>query len=301
MTAFTNLRHTLKIGHRKLRKTPFYGVVKFIRPYTLFALSKYKSGQTEIFKDVKTFCLFIGHGRSGHSIIGSLLDAHPNIILPDELDSLRYLEMGASKHQLYHLLLMRSQKQAHHGRSKSGRGNKRYSYAVPGQWQGRFKKLEIIGDSKAGVSIRRLSNDPTLIQKLQETVGLEIKFLQVIRNPYDNISTKAIREGETLSQAIESYFANCEDMVKIYPYLDLNNLLIIRHEDLIQDAAALLLKLSHFLGFDPLPDYLRDCANIIYQSPAKSRHKITWQPQLIEQVAKQIEKYDFLAGYSYES
>ena len=301
MTILTNLRYILKLGHRKFRKTPLYEIVEFVRPYALFTLSKHTAGQKEIFKDIKTFCLFIGHGRSGHSIIGSLLDAHPNIILPDESDSLKYLEIGATKHQLYHLLLMRSQKQARNGRTKSGRDGKRYSYAVPNQWQGGFKKIEIIGDSKASVSIRRLSNNPALLQKLRETVEADIKFLQVIRNPYDNISTKAIRERKPLSNAIQTYFSNCQDLVKFYAYLDPNDLLVIRHEDLIKDAEAFLCKLSHFLGFEPFPDYIRDCAGVIYQSPAKSRNTIEWPPQLIEQVSQQIEKYDFLAGYSYEN
>jgi hypothetical protein len=187
------------------------------------------------------------------------------------------------------------------GRTKSGHSGKRYSYAVPGQWQGRFKKIEIVGDSKAGVSIRRLSNNPALLQKLKETVRVDIKFLQVTRNPYDNISTKAIRERQSLSNAIESYFSNCQGIVRIRASLDPNDLLVIRHEDLIKDAEAFLHKLSGFLGFEPIPDYIRDCAGIIYKSPAKSRHKLEWPTQLIEQVAQQIEKYDFLAGYSYEN
>jgi hypothetical protein len=301
MTILTNLRYILKLGHRKFRETPLYEIVEFVRPYALFTLSKYTAGQKEIFKDIKTFCLFIGHGRSGHSVIGSLLDAHPHIILPDELDSLKYLEIGATKHQLYHLMLRRSQKQARHGRTKGGRNGKRYSYAVPNQWQGQFRKIEIIGDSKVGVSTRRLSNNPALLQKLRETVEVDIKFLQVVRNPYDNISTKAVRERKPLSHAIQTYFSDCQDLVKIYSFLDPNDLLIIRHEDLIEDAAAFLLKLSGFLGFEPFPDYIRDCAGIIYQSPAKSRYTIEWPAQLIEQVSQQIEKYDFLAGYSYEN
>jgi hypothetical protein len=301
MPILTNLRYILKLGHRKFRETPLYEIVEFVRPYALFTLSKYTAGQKEIFKDIKTFCLFIGHGRSGHSIIGSLLDSHPNIVLPDELDSLKYLEIGATKHQLYHLLLTRSQKLARHGRTKAGLNGNRYSYAVPNQWQGQFKKIEIIGDSKAGVSVRRLSNKPTLLQKLRDTVEVDIKFLQVIRNPYDNISTKAIREKKPLNNAIQTYFSNCQDLVKIYSFLDPNDLLVIRHEDLIKDPEAFLYKLSGFLGFEPFPDYIRDCAGIIYRSPAKSRYKIEWPPQLIEQVSQQIEKYDFLAGYSYEN
>ena len=35
-------------------------------------------------EQVKTFIFFLGHARSGHSIVGSILDAHPHIVLAHE-------------------------------------------------------------------------------------------------------------------------------------------------------------------------------------------------------------------------
>ena len=55
---------------------------------------------TEFFKDVKTFCMFIGYPRSGSTLIGSLLDAHPNIIIAHELDVFRYIRAGFNKRQI---------------------------------------------------------------------------------------------------------------------------------------------------------------------------------------------------------
>ena len=37
----------------------------------------------ERYDDVEVFCAFLGYTRSGHSFIGSMLDAHPNIAIPD--------------------------------------------------------------------------------------------------------------------------------------------------------------------------------------------------------------------------
>ena len=39
--------------------------------------------QREI-EEVKTFVLFVGFARSGHSIVGTLLDAHPDIVIAHE-------------------------------------------------------------------------------------------------------------------------------------------------------------------------------------------------------------------------
>jgi phage terminase large subunit-like protein len=41
------------------------------------------------FHDVGVFCIFIGYPRSGHSLVGSLLNAHPEVIISHELDVLR--------------------------------------------------------------------------------------------------------------------------------------------------------------------------------------------------------------------
>src|SRR6185503_2841686 len=52
------------------------------------------------FRDLDTFCTFIGYPRSGHTLIGSLLYAHPNAIIADELDALRFLQAGFSRNQV---------------------------------------------------------------------------------------------------------------------------------------------------------------------------------------------------------
>ena len=40
-------------------------------------------------QSVEAFCIFIGYPRSGHSLLGSLLDAHPEMVIAHELDVLR--------------------------------------------------------------------------------------------------------------------------------------------------------------------------------------------------------------------
>ncbi len=119
------------------------------------------------FCDVETFCMFIGHGRSGHSIIGALLDAHPNVILSDETDILKYLSAGYNRKQIFYVLLKQSKKHAYHKRRKMGRDGMMYSYWVPNQFQGQHKKLQVIGDSKAGVSARKFSEKPALLDHLR--------------------------------------------------------------------------------------------------------------------------------------
>lgn len=254
------------------------------------------------FRDIKTYCLFIGHGRSGHSIVGALLDAHPQVVIPDELDTLRYVAAGFGKDQLCYLLLARAQAQARRGRKKMGLGGKIYSYQVPNQWQGRFDKLQVVGDSQAGVSTQRLAQTPALYRQLQARLaGLQIKVLHVIRNPFDNISTLMLRGGRSFDNAIERYFTNCETIVEFRKNIRSSDLLVMRQEDFLAEPQRRLQETCHFLGLTAGQQYLDDCASILFKSPSKSRAKLNWTAELIDRVQQRIDEFDFLSGYTFES
>jgi hypothetical protein len=54
--------------------------------------------------------MFVGHNKSGTSMVGSLLDAHPEVILSDEADALDYVRAGFSREQIFHILLGQSRR-----------------------------------------------------------------------------------------------------------------------------------------------------------------------------------------------
>ncbi len=114
----------------------------------LYPVSLYKGFKNrKYFNDVETYCMFIGYPRSGHSILGALLDAHPNIVIAHQLGVLKYILGRFSRNQIYYLLLKNSELHSKTGRKSSG-----YSYEVKNQWQCRFKELKIIGDNRGGCS-----------------------------------------------------------------------------------------------------------------------------------------------------
>ena len=160
---------------------------------------------------VATYGVFLGHSRSGHSIVGALLDAHPQIAVSDELDALALVSAGFRRDQVLYLSILVARHQASRQRQKLGRGGRTYSYHVPGQHQGRFDELRVVGDSRAGWSTRRLFDDPTLLHRLEELMRPSVvKFIHVVRNPFDNISTMMIRGERTQDNALDVYLAGCE-------------------------------------------------------------------------------------------
>jgi len=255
----------------------------------------------DLFGDVQTYCLFLGHARSGGSLAGALLDAHPNAVIADEVDVFQYLRAGFSKGQIFHILLARSRQQAEKGHTKPGQDQKNYSYAVPGQWQGRYDRLEVIGNRKAGISTQRIGRDPALFDLLQEVLGaIQLKVVVVLRNPYDTISTMNIRSGRELTNGLQQYFANCQTIQEIQSKLPAERQFVVRHEELLSNPDGSLLQLCRFLNLKEDDAYLRACAAILYKSPAASRHKVKWKEEDVFFVKKHIDKYAFLNGYSYE-
>ena len=89
--------------------------------------------------------MFTGYPRSSHSLVGAILDAHPEIIIPHEYDVINnwniYRNKTLSKYHLFSDLHQLSREQAmFQMRSKFPNGKfEGYGYHVPGLWQGGYQ------------------------------------------------------------------------------------------------------------------------------------------------------------------
>jgi hypothetical protein len=247
------------------------------------------------FDQVNTFCLFIGYPRSGHTLIGSLLDAHPNVILGDELNPLKFIEAGFRERQIFHLLLRNSRRRAAAGRRRSG-----YSYYVPGQWQGRFEKLRMIGDKMGHGTVSRLRSNPPLLDSVKKMFSVNIKFVHVIRNPYDVISTMTLTTGNSLELSSREFFFLCESVEYVKQRVNPADVHDLWHEDFIASPQSNLKKLCDFFRLSCDDGYLDACTSIVFESPHLSRLAVPWTRTLIEAVQRESRKFDFLSGYSYD-
>ena len=268
----------------------------------LWAKSAYEGRrQREVFNGVERYCMFVGYPRSGHSLVGSLLDAHPDVVLAHELDALAYVGAGFRRDQIYWLILKRDQEFTQTGRIHITRGvNRRvFDYTVPGQWQGRYQTLRVIGDKKGATSVRRLRHDPTLLDRLVHLAGIRFHLIHVVRNPFDNIATMSLRGQRTLMDCADEYFMLCDTVEKIKQSEQVA-IIDVRLEDMIADPHKLLISLCQFLQVDPDPAYLDDCSKVVSRSPHESRFEVDWTPELISVVQQRIENFSFLQGYAYD-
>jgi len=275
------------------------GVEAIKMAWTYFSTSQGSRMSASLFRDVETYCMFIGYPRSGHSIVGSMLDAHPNAVIAHEMGDLKYVYCRFDRLRLYHLLLQNTRASA-----KSHRRSGEYIYEVPGQWQGRFERIKVIGDKQGEGATLRLRARPWLLGRLRKTVGVPIRFVHVVRNPYDNISTMAVRAANggipDLKASLTRYFKLCETVMHVKQNVDVNEIVEFSHESFIESPSTTLRGLCLSLGLVPSDEYLGACAGIVYKSPHKSRHKVVWSPDLLEEVMRGIERFPFLREYSYE-
>jgi Sulfotransferase domain len=261
-------------------------------PYQFLTSLWHTTRKRHLFDDVKAYVLFIGYPRSGHSLVGFLLDAHPDVVVASQTSAHRYFRHGFSARQTFYCILENSRKVA-----RIGRGWRPYSYDVPNQWQGRFARIQVIGES---TGLTRLRRNPSLLKVFREKLNpVELKLIHVIRNPYDNISTMKKRSQETLPESIERYFSMCEVVEQIKRLGPPGVVCDLKHETLIADPRSVLQYLCTFLGLSAEASYYDDYASIIYKSPHKTRNDGGWNQKLIDSVQQRMRPFSFLDGYSY--
>jgi len=250
------------------------------------------TSQTD-FSSLRAFCLFIGYSRSGHSLIGSLLDAHRNIAIAHELDALEYIRSGCTAHELFTLLFRNSV-----GFSEAGRQWGEYRYAVADGWQGRVDPLLVIGDKKGRNSTALLAQHPGLLDKLKRTVGLPVRCIHVVRNPYDMIATTSRKNFKPINAVAHAVASRYETNKRLIESLGAECVLTLWHEDTIADPARTLKLLASFLGVAADMEWIEACARIVSPVPHESRHDVSWPEAVLDYVDNLTRKFDFLGRYS---
>ena len=135
---------------------------------------------------VQYLLLFVGIGRSGSSIVGSLIDAHPNAVVANQYQLLHgFIAKPAlhnTKEQVFSRLVRFAQKQAREKERNFGKG---YSLTVGNGTThiDESTQLTVIGDKGAGMfpGLYVADHEGLLEEysKLNKTVGVPIKIVQV--------------------------------------------------------------------------------------------------------------------------
>jgi hypothetical protein len=252
------------------------------------AARRHRRRLSGVFDDVECYCTFVGYPRSGHSVVGSVLDAHPNAVFSHRLDAIKYIAGGYPAPAVYYMILRNSQRFA-----RSNRHLTAYSYGLPGQ--GAFEHLTLIGDQEGQHSARRLSRDPDLLRTFAGSARL--RFVHVVRNPFDNVATIANRTGRSLASVIDDYAELCRGVMAVKETYGDELVLDVYHEDFVAAPDEEIRRVCMFLGLNVTPEWVSRCARIVYRQPNRSRETRAWASHEVAALGGWIDSVDYLSRY----
>ena len=273
---------------------------------------------------IKTFVFFLGHGHSGHSIVGSLMDAHPHMVISHELDVFTKLYMRTlkpTKQDIFNAVWNNTMQTIINGyRANPVKG---YDMVMGGLYQGKYvDHIDVIGDKKGGVTAHLLLTQPEKwsdAYNILKSLNVTLKVIQVFRNPYDNIATSVLLQHSGLQTFasikqsnvtrklspseidiyIKNYFLHHNTIVNAKEMYNLD-IVEIHGKDLISDPRATLLKLCNHLGVHCSNNYLEICSKKVFKTESKTRQLINWTNEQLKTIQQNIDKYSNLQGYSFD-
>lgn len=223
--------------------------------------------------------------------MGAFLNAHRHAVVSHELTASDLILAGCTRDELYARILAR----ASWFNLRGNRSN--YAYQVANQWQGRFEALRLIGDKRGGAVTRALAAHPDFLERVRDLVRVPLRLIQVVRNPLDNIAAISIWNQQSLADSAALYFDYCATTATLGEICDPSEWIRIGHEDLVGEPRRALAGLCRFVGLDPEPSYLDDCARVVLPSPTFTRRRVEWSTELLREVRSRARDYPHLDVY----
>ena len=299
--------------------------VKYVQPNRTHSLT------VRDVQDVQSFVFFVGYPRSSHSVLASMIDAHPNAVIAHEFNLFQQLHRNDSllsdKTSLYNALYTNSHKQSSQGwrsmnLSFQGKGyNLRLNNSL--SWQGCYRRLRVIGDKSGGVTSRLYRSSrgmfTTLYNRLSELVEVPIKVIHVVRNPYDMLATRLLyrfsdvkkhkghytrdhplNNPSNVTQVMKSLYSEASAVVDMSKKLQLN-VLEVHYVDFIHNPKREMRNVCLFIGVQCSSGYLDMVARATFSSLSVTRHLVVWSDEAHQFMNSKILTLPFFQRYSYDS
>ena len=240
------------------------------------------------FYNIKTWVTFVGYGRSGHSFIGSALDAHPEICITHEADSIRRSVLMKDREELFASMFEHDRAVYEEGRKTDNRWGSPYSQRIEGQFKQDPSALKVMGNKNASIETQfdRDGFDRRMAE-FQRFLGDEIaiKLIAVLRNPFDAGLLK--EENYSILQYISEVYGD--------------RLHLLKHESFIQDPRSEMIRLVSFLGLENTESHLEAVVKSAMPEVHRARYKIGYSEEDRSRIQCYIDKYPIFDGYSFDS
>ena len=238
----------------------------------------------EIILDLEYFVSFIGYPRSGHTLVAAIINANPDAICWNQLNVFNKDDFSFSECLT----------------DPAGQTWKDSTLIqhVP------KNTIKVLGDKTGHRTTLLLQKNPQKLGEIKSKLQIPIKFLHVVRNPFDNIATWAIIANENkktsinheLNKVIDEYVLLNETIARLKRSEDV---LTVKHEYVITRMHNTLEEIANFLelSFDPI--WRDNVRNAVWKKPRITRRQVPWTQKQKGTVHDIIAQYDWLKGYDF--
>jgi hypothetical protein len=235
---------------------------------------------------MKYWLAFCGYPRSGHTVVASILNANPNVICTNQLHLFDKLDVDFSEYM-----------------KDAPQGWKVNVPQVPKQ------EITVMGDKTGHRTTELLGKNPQRLGEMKAKVSVPIKWIHVVRNPFDNIATWARLDCEMKQKKNIPFTHKAELDEKLNEYIYLNqvidklkrseDILTVKHEYVITRMHNTLEEIANFLeiSFDPI--WRDNVRNTVWKKPRTTRRTIPWTQKQKGKIHDIIDQYEWLKGYDF--
>ena len=249
--------------------------------------------QTDL-SSLERFVVFVGNPRSGTTLVRSLLNAHPEVVIANEVDVLRCVQAGETWQTVIGRIL---QNESEFAAKPVWTG---YDYRVQNDSNANERTqspgIRVIGDKKAGASSKWLIENPSVIDQFTNWSKLANFAIHCVRHPFDVISTKTRRNGESLTVNVDRYFQS-ETTAALQESHQQVDYFRLYQEDLVHETSATLARLLQAIGLDVPVGYVGACEALVYEKPNRSRFQVEWTESLVREVERRVREVPHLHRY----
>ncbi len=267
---------------------------------------------------------FAGFPRSGHSLIGALLNGHPQAAVAHELDLMGLFRKGLTERELGGLILHNAVEFGRHGQWWNG-----FRYASEATPEEQANPLCVIGDKKGDWATRWCAEQPDLITRFAAECSPRSRWIMVSRHPFDNVATMSLRKGgeydrlridhsphESFQAAlaaaqtdgkisavvsdemVQDYRALSSAVAEMEARVPAGDWHEIVYEDFVKSPADHLPQLAAFLGLAPTAEWISRSSAMVRESANRSRFQLEWRDDQKAALRQTIAAHDFLRAYS---
>jgi len=238
---------------------------------------------------IKYFLMFMGYPRSGHTLVASMLNAHPNVICSNQM----FIIENADKKELEGLL----------NTIKDGSSDM--------NWKPEVKiapapkpAIHVIGDKTGHRTVEYLTDNPEQLDHLKNISLWPIKWIHVVRNPFDCLATwtKKNFDSRKGQKSIDKEFKGAFNKFKalndkIVELKKTEDVLTLVHEKVVVAKDKTMQQLCDFLEIEKTDEWRQRVVKTLWNKPRITRRKISWNPPMLAQVTKSTKQYPWLRGY----